>query len=1025
MGKAKSVNVLLVEDDKQHAQIVQSTLEKDDDAWQVTWVHSLKQARFALEHKSPDIVVTDLYLGDGQGTELLPVDPENSACPFIVMTGHGDEKTAVEIMKKGAMDYIPKSEQTLRVLGHTLRRTLRDWRSKKEAQATVQAYETQQQIYKTIFESSPIGYAVICKDGRIIDANKKGMELLGLKEPPGPEGSYHPENLNYYDREGQRVLPEDLSSAIVLKTGKAVEGRILGVQVEDDPIQWIKYSAVPLDLGQVAVLLVAADITDQVKIENELRESEKRFRDVAFAAGEYFWEMDSEGLYTFVSDRIETILGRKKEEVIGKTVFDFMPKEEVERLQDEFLRIGYKGISFKNLEHKIVWPDGRITWQRVSGEPMFDRFGKLVGYRGTAQDITELLEMRREADKQRERLFAALEGAELGLWEWNIESNSTLYDERFLQMLGYTPEEKAFDVDSWSERVHPDDIGQVLEATQKHLQGDTEIYEMEYRLKHKNGHYIWIFNAGKVVARDEEGKPVQMAGIQMDITESREVARQLREAKQRAEEADRMKSQFLANVSHEIRTPMNAILGFSDILGQEVTDARQLEYIGTISSSAQTLLKLIDDILDLSKIEAGKLELQPSEFSLSVMGREIQQMFDLKAREKKLAFSVDISDAVPEAIVGDEVRFRQVLINLVGNAIKFTKKGEVRVVLDARKNRSQPQSVDIKIKVSDTGIGIPEDQVSTIFNAFVQQKGQRNAEFGGTGLGLTITQRLVEMMGGSIKVESEKGKGSHFILMFKKVKAKKLKEKESTIKEVAVTNIRFRPATVLVVDDSPVNRSLARIYLDRLKLTCIEAENGREGIEMARKHKPDIILLDMVMPVLDGMETIKILKAHKDLSKIPVISLTASAMKGTADKMLSAGYSGYLKKPTSLEDFVKELARLLPYDDATMLTKDTGQEIEKTGLGLEDSNWQELDELKDIALEERWKELQETLYVDEIKTFAQDLMDIGDRNKHKALTQWATTLHQQASQFDVKRLPGTLAYFGDILEEVRRQSDDR
>ncbi len=1025
-----NINVLLVEDDKQHATIVQQTLEKDDADWRVTWVQSLKQARFILEHRPPDVVLMDLYLADGIGVSLLPEMAGGFAFPFIILSGQGDEEAAVEAIKSGAMDYIPKSEHTLRSLGHVLRRTLRDWNLSVEAEIKENELRALQEKYQGIFESAPVGLAVMTHDGRITEANEKAVEIFSKPGHRRQDGTFIPEPATFMDRDGAVIPPAELASAVVMRTGEAVTDMVIGVQRSDQPLRWVRYSAFPLETGSAAVAFVAVDITEQVRVEDELRDSEQRFRDVAFAAGEYFWEVDAQGKYTYVTDRIETILERSKSEIHNKTPFDFMPPDEAKRVQGEFQQYAEAGAPFRNLEHRSMLPDGRELWQRVAGEPLFDSDGNVTGYRGTAQDITELKEARHELDQQRERLLAILEGAELGLWDWNVKTGETVFDERWARMLGYELDEVEQNVDTWARFVHPEDLDFVTKLLQKHLKGEVPVYVAEHRVRHKNGDWLWIMDTGKVLERDAKGEPVRMAGIHMDITPRKRTEEQLRQARLEAETADQMKSQFLANMSHEIRTPMNAILGFTDILQQEARDDTQREYLSIISTSANTLLRLIDDILDLSKIEAGKMELQTSIFDPRVLAGDITQLFKLRSQEKGLTFEMAVDEEVPEALYADEIRIRQILLNLIGNAFKFTQSGSIKASLTSRPCPENDSAVELTLAVEDTGLGIPKDQLEEIFSAFVQQKGQRHSELGGTGLGLTITRRLAELMQGEISVSSKVGAGSRFEVRIPRVPMGATAEICETNLHYTADEIEFQPAKVLVVDDSPFNRSLARAYLNRLNLTCLEAANGREAIEAAKKHKPDLVLLDMVMPVLDGYETMKVFSAHEELSKIPVVALTASAMKGAAEKTREAGCKGYIQKPASFDDFLAELPRHLAFEAVTdkqkpgEVTQPVTESVNGATLAVAEVNWAGLDDLLDAELLKSWEHARDTLFVDEIKEFADRVLDIARQHGHKPLRQWAELLHQQAVQFTVQRLPGTLAEFEVIRDAVKRSGED-
>lgn len=487
-------------------------------------------------------------------------------------------------------------------------------------------------------------------------------------------------------------------------------------------------------------------------------------------------------------------------------------------------------------------------------------------------------------------------------------------------------------------------------------------------------------------------------------------------AKESAEDANRMKSEFLANMSHEIRTPLNAIVGFSGIL-KEKSEGNPVfcEYLDNIGQSSRVLLSLINDILDLSKIEAGRMVVNYHPVDIIRLIDEIRSVFSLKAKEKGIKINVSLPDSPHGSLITDEKYLRQILFNLVGNAVKFTQRGYVNVILNVVPRETEGSKVDLIFRVEDTGIGIPFSQLKSIFEPFVQVEMRDQSKYGGTGLGLSITKRLVELLGGTITAESETGKGSVFSFTVFDLDVASLRNDERQVyKGTDLKGIRFRNPVLLLCEDVFSNRQVIKGYLESLNITITEAENGEECLNEIRKQRPDLILMDMQMPVMDGYTTINIIKSDDSLKAIPVIALTASGMKMQKDKFEKVA-DDFLLKPVYRNDLLEKLIRFLPYD----LIPGTGKTIIKQPGKQKDPGMIRLPVKTQKEIAARFMpvitKLQNVLNMDGLQNFVEELEKYNRSRKIIAVSDFIKIFKDCINSFNIEKIIETLVQFKNLI----------
>lgn len=406
------------------------------------------------------------------------------------------------------------------------------------------------------------------------------------------------------------------------------------------------------------------------------------------------------------------------------------------------------------------------------------------------------------------------------------------------------------------------------------------------------------------VLKDENGAVTGSIGIIKDITEQKKAERELKKAKEQAEQASQTKSQFLANMSHEIRTPMNAVIGFTDLLSYTPLNDVQKDYVDTIKESGQTLLELINDILDISKVEAGEMHIEQINFDLGHLLSNVVKLIKPKLKDKPVELNLDLKNNHPLYFNGDPTRIRQIVLNLLSNAVKFTENGEITVALNLGEIKGGGKSREVSISVKDTGIGIPEEKHEAVFGAFVQADDSTTRKFGGTGLGLAITKSLVEKMGGAVKLISEQGKGSEFIITLNLIEASDDQHAEIT----PIKSKKFKGKKVLIVDDNEKSRHIMKTYCEQLKMivnhVSISAQSAMGWIR-SQKDLPDIIFIDIMMPDMDGFEFSQEIRADKRLKDIKLIAISSYAKPGSAREAQDAGFNAYLPKPIVREELIK------------------------------------------------------------------------------------------------------------------------
>jgi len=760
------------------------------------------------------------------------------------------------------------------------------------------------------------------------------------------------------------------------------------------------------------IRLKEIDAIKAAQILNQLEENKRLLSKILdFFPAEIILK-DSLGKYLIVNKVTAENLNTQVENLVGKTDFDFFDYQKAEALRKQEIEVIKNGmIIYKAIEN--IDENKKIF--QITKAPFFINYLNDNGLLLIKTDITEI----KQNESELENLNKIQQNQQIQLEQKMLELTKIQQE-----LKNQRDELKQANTMLISKEKKLEKAVKTAEESRKELRlKNDQLLAQEEELKQ-------IIEQMQLVQDEQEKQEILITKQKENLLKTNEKLKQeiieKEQAKLEATSANKAKSEFLANMSHEIRTPMNAIVGFSELLATKVEGLKEKSYLNAIQSSGKSLIMIINDILDLSKIEAGKMKLEYDYTSVRGIVEEIKNIFSLKVQDKNLDFIIDLDENVPDSMMLDEIRMRQILFNLVGNAIKFTDEGFVKIhVITHEATNKNDNFRNLTISVEDTGIGIADESQQKIFNAFEQQENQANKHYGGTGLGLSITARLVEMMNGDIKLnsiqkaEKKRLSGSKFIINLYDVKVsdelKEIKEQHN----FDYSSIVFETSTLLVVDDIELNRNLITEFLENTQVQVITAVNGREAIEFTKLYKPDAILMDIRMPVLDGISAAIEIRKIPEFAEIPIIALTASALVSDREKIMKTGFNAFISKPIQLSSLFFELASFLPYKHVVSeITISKKSNVALSDLNISDKKIEHnIKYLKSIVLLELY-ELNKIFIIDDIEAFTENFQSYVESVDLLEFEPFIDELNDNLQSFDLPKIKRSLNNLIAFIEKL-------
>ncbi len=877
----------------------------------------------------------------------------------------------------------------------------------KRKQEYASLLESEERFFSA-FEYAPIGMALVSLAGKWIKVNRSVCNIVGYLEEELLQLTFqditHPEDLESDMQYVNQMLARKIDTYQMEKRYINKKGEII----------WVLLSvSLVLSTNNLPLYFISQlqDITSFKAMHADLVQTKERFKLIKSGTALGVWEWNRKKRLEYISDQVYKLLGIDPSKT-QLTLFGIIRKihqEYRKELKDALLQHIKYGVPFSK-ELLIESANNSFRWFSVAGKMIFNEFGKSERFVGYLIDINQ----KKQAVERFKQIY---QHSAFGMYRTTKEGQIIMANPSLIRLLGY---DSLSDLQKRNLSSSGFKKQNIRKKFLKLIHEKGRVDDLESIWIRKDGTEVLIRECAILTDVPEEDRQV-IDGTIEDIS-AKKLIEDERIARIAAENSNKTKSTFLANMSHEIRTPLNSIIGFSDMLHASVEEPKLKSQLKSINQSGKSLLAIVNDILDVSKIEAGKIELQLEPNNLITLIDELNIVFTQKAKEKEITFYYKVNTALPTMLLIDVYRLRQVLNNLIGNAIKFTKKGHVGLLVNTKNKKKD--KLDLSIQIKDTGIGIPKEDQRSIFEPFIQREGQLQREYSGTGLGLSISKRLVELMGGTITLDSVVGQGSIFKIVLPAIEISKseLPENKDTTNAHSVI---FEHKHVLIVDDNKQNRHLLRDYLEEVNLKVSEAANGQEAIDMIKYHYPDLILMDLLMPKMDGFKATTEIRKLLKTKTMPIIAITASVNTLNMPSSENKIFEEHLEKPLVLNKLCEILKKHFKFWLKEPCIKKIPEFPDNYTIKEKPSKLSEalINQLS-LVLNPLYQDAIENQLIDEIEEFGRKIKELGTINQLSNLQRFGHDIISLCANFEIEELMRVLKKFPKIIYDMQKQINE-